>query len=287
MAPPRNHQNPFGQSRLGNEPRQYQRYSIFINGSSDADDIVMLGRFIRPFAPKNVDDWLHQQWKRAYFSPRPDNRPFVRQYERSILFALDTIRSSKIGTCLFESLNPDYPVRIVPYRGGQDVCNALTGDAPTGDETDGVQVQFSTETWDYSDCGKFAGHRAHEVLFHEMVHASRFTRLSDADMNNDPLEQNKNYEEFLAVMLCNSFMSERGGQVFEIDYMTQKESSQAKVEQFLSSKRVLIGAIKYFLDDELVKVVAKLPMPFNVFRDFQRLKDAYNNSPAGKASPYL
>ena len=35
----------------------------------------------------------------------------------------------------------------------------------------------------------------------------------------------------------------------------------------------------------MVQLVVKLPMPFNVFRDFQRLKDAYNHSPAGKADP--
>ena len=208
MAPPRIIRTRSLRPRTGNAQRQYLPYSIFINGSHLSDEILAISKIIRPFAPKNVDDWFHQQWKRAYYNPPPDDQPLVRAYEQRIRVSLNAIRDTEIGRCLFKSLNPKNPVWIVPYNGSQGVCNALTGQR-AGGFTDGVTVQFSPETWDFDLCGKLPGYRPVESLFHEMVHASRFSHFGYDGMNHEPLEQNKDHEEFLAVQITNSFMSDR------------------------------------------------------------------------------
>lgn len=279
MAPPLQQRNPFAQSRAGSARLQYAPYSIFINGSDLVSNFADLRRAVGPLLPEKADEWMRRRLRLLDDNPPADERPAVKTYERDVGVTLNALRDAEIGKCLFKSLNPEHPVWIVPYVG--EYCNAITT-YRSSDWTRGVSLRFSPSIYDVSGCGRIPGYRRDETLFHEMVHASRKTRLSFDEEYNASLELMKDGEEFLAVMLSNSYRSERGAKKFNYNYLTSKLGSQAEVEQTLSSKREYIEAIKYFLDDPLVKLVVKLPMPFNVFRDFARLEAAYQKSPAAR-----
>lgn len=275
MAPPLRQRHSFPPERTGNARLQYAPYSIFINGSDLVNQFADFRQAFRPLLSEEEDAWMKRRLRELSDHPPPDDRPAVRTYEREVRVTLNALRDTRIGRCLFESLNAEHPVWIVPYVGER--CNAITT-YRSSDWTKGVSVRYTPSIYDVDACGKLPGYRRDETLFHEMVHASRDSRLSYDELSNDPLDLMKNGEEFLAVMLTNSYRSERGARKFNYDYLTDKLGSQAEVEQSLSSKREYIEAIKSFLDDPLVKAVVKLPMPFNVFRDFTRLEAAYQQS---------
>lgn len=263
-----------GKARL-----QYAPYSIFINGSDLVSQFADLRRAVGPLLPGKADQWMRRRLEQLNDYPPPDDRPGVKTYERDVRVALNALRDTEIGRCLFKSFNPENAVWIVPYIG--EYCNAITT-YRSSDWTRGVSVRYSPSIYTVDGCGKLPGYRRDEALFHELVHASRDTRLSYEELYKTPLERMKDGEEFLAVMLANSYRSERHAKLFNYDYLSDKLGSQVEVEQFLSSKREYIEAIKYFLDDPLVQLVVKLPMPFNVFRDFARLEAAYQQSPASR-----
>ena len=234
-----------------------------------------LFRAVRPVLPANADSWVRERLTGWEDFPPPDDGAWVKMYEHDVRVTLNALRDTEIGRCLLKSLNPKHALWLVPWR--RDVCNAQTT-YRSSDWERGVEIRYSPEIYDSHGCGRMPGYRRDESLFHELVHASRQTRLSFDELSHDPLEQMDNREEFLAVMLSNSYRSERGARKFNFDYLSDRLGSQIEVEQFLSSKRDYIEAIKYFLDDPLIKTVLNLPMPFNIFRDFRRLEAAYQNS---------
>lgn len=258
---------------------QYAPYSIFINGSDFVSNFADLRRAVEPLLPEKANEWMRQRLTQMDDFPPPDDRPGVKYYEKDVRVTLNALRDTESGKCLLQSFDPKRPVWIIPYVG--EYCNAITT-YRSSDWARGVSVQYSPSIYTVDACGKLPGYRRDETLFHEMVHASRDTRLSYDELEHDPLERMKNGEEFLAVMLANSYRSERNARKFNFDYLSDRLGSQAEVEQFLSSQRVYIEAIKYFLDDPLVKMVIKLPMAFNIFRDFARLEKAYQDSNQAK-----
>jgi hypothetical protein len=264
----------FGPPRL-----QYLPYSIFVNGDTQGYDMAKtLGPYgyIRDqFMPAGQMELGRRRYH--LFDPPADEPDSVRVYERRVRGILNNIWGSEIGRCLLNSLFNGIPVWIRPWLGGDDgSCNAITGI----ESRLSPAIQFLPDTWSPYNCGGPPGNNPEEVLFHELVHASRFTNQGFDNMDHRSLELMTDGEELLAVMITNSFISERGGKQFRRDYNTSTLATQAKTEQFLSSNRNYIERLKAFLaeDDPLVKEVVKLDMPFNVLRDFARLEKAYQNS---------
>src|SRR5262249_34661402 len=104
----------------------------------------------------------------------------ARAYEERVRLALNYIGKSKAGQALFQSTMGKEPIWIVPYSGRQGYCNANTGPfysdkLPSGRvwEYEGAKIGYSPERFSTDDCGWYPGQRAEEVLFHELVHASR------------------------------------------------------------------------------------------------------------------
>jgi hypothetical protein len=258
---------------------KYPPYSIFISGDTRGyETLKKRGPYwaLRDqFMP--LHDMRRRELHREWFDPPADEPDSVRVYERRVRGILNNIWGSEIGRCLLNSLWNRIPVWIRPWLGGDDgYCNSITGI----ESRSSPAIQFLPDTWSPDNCGGPPGKNPEEVLFHELVHASRFTNWSYDDLDHEPLELMTNGEEFLAVMITNSFISERGGKKFERDYNIGTLATQAGVERFLSSNRNYIERLKAFLSakDPLVTEVVKLDMPFNVFRDFARLEKTYQNS---------
>jgi hypothetical protein len=231
---------------------KYQPYSIFIDGN------------VRNLTGKREG---------ATFEPLV--------YEARIRVTLNAIGASQIGKMLFRSLNPRVPVLISPYL--EDKCNAQTGQRSsdpfqtgqsTIDPTKGIGIRYSPETWAFDRCGRLPGYRPVESLFHEMVHASRFTNFGYEKMTFDPLKGMQDYEEFLAVMVSNMYRAEIGARKFNRDYLTGTLVSQAELEKFLASTREYLDGLEYFSwsSDPLIKLISTLPVSFNPFRDLKRLE---------------
>ena len=209
----------------------------------------------------------------------------AKQYEERVRVAVNAIMRTQTGMTLLRTFRlppggPGGSVWIVPYKGtGDEYCQSKTGpyyshDTRPGKEKElvyeGVVIRYSPDRWAMDDCGWYPGNRPEEVLFHEMVHASR--SLNDPMFDNTPLELMGDMEEFLAVLVTNMFRTEVGAKKLHRDYTYKLLVDQREAELFISSKRIYIDALEGLLDDPLVVAMAKMKTPFNPFRDFQRLQ---------------
>jgi hypothetical protein len=205
----------------------------------------------------------------------------AKPYEERVRIAVNAIMRTQTGRALLQTyragLSKDASIWIVPYTDDRDYCNSRTGpfystDIATGKQWtyEGVRIQYSPDRWAMDDCGWYPGQRPEEVLFHEMVHASR--SLNNPVFDNTNLDLMGDYEEFLAVLITNMFRSELGATKFHRDYVYKLLVDQREAELFLSSKRQYIDALESLLDDQLVTAVTGIRTAFNPFRDFARLK---------------
>lgn len=223
---------------------QFQPYNVLIDGT------LPPGR-TGGMAPNTLADWM-------------------KMYEEQVRRTVNAVAHTKIGHLVLASFYAKVPVRIIPWLG--ESCNARTGQL-SSNWSKGIGIQFSADMWSYDQCGKYPGYRAVETLFHEMVHASRFTNYGFAGMMNDQtLRLMQDPEEFLAVMVTNMFRQEQGAHKLNRDYQTGRLVSQTELEAFLSSDAGYLDAIEAFLGDPLVKSLLKVTTPFNPFRDLQRLR---------------
>jgi hypothetical protein len=210
----------------------------------------------------------------------------AKQYEERVRLAVNAIMHSSTGRALLQTFRtpqfPDTSLWIVPFNGPADVCNSRTGpfysaDPETGKKWtyEGARIQYSPERWAMDQCGWYPGQRAEEVLFHEMVHASR--NMNNVAYDSTDLGLMGDYEEFLAVLITNMFRSELGATKFHRDYVYKLLVDQREAERFLSSRRAYVTALRTLLDDRLVTAVTDLKMPFNPFRDFARIEAAQSD----------
>jgi hypothetical protein len=224
---------------------------------------------------KTYNLFMHanNKFKRGDFPFEPATGALADAYETRIRVTLNAISDSAIGRALLSSLSSWVPVYIVPFTAGG--CNAITGQV-TSNLTDGVRIFFSPETWAMDSCGRVPGYRPVETLFHELVHASRFTRLGFAGLDKSELKDMQDPEEFLAVMLTNVYRSEQGAKKFNRDYRTGALVSQVELESFLALKGPYLRALFDLRSDDLVRAIASLKAPFNPWRDYNRLKVIQN-----------
>jgi hypothetical protein len=159
-------------------------------------------------------------------------------------------------------------------------CNSATGnflstDLSTGKvHWEGSRIWYSPDRYSVDGCGWYPGMRPEDVLFHEMVHASR--DLNDPVYDKTPLHLMGDYEEFLAVLITNMYRTEIGAKKLHRDYMLKLLVEQPEAEAFLSSKREYLDAIQALQGDLLVSAVSGLNTPFNPFRDYDRLEANYS-----------
>lgn len=215
----------------------------------------------------------------------PDARSqAAKTYEERVRVAVNAIQRTHTGRGLLGTFvaaaKNDQAVWIMPYNSDKDYCNARTGGFESkGLETgkgyyEGVRIQYSPEHFEVDECGWYPGQTAEQVLFHEMVHASR--DLNDPAYDDTPLDLMGDYEEFLAVLITNMFRSELGAKKFHRDYIYKLLVDQREAEIYLSSKLIYMNALESLLDDQLVKAVKGQNTAYNPFRDFNRLRADYS-----------
>ena len=204
----------------------------------------------------------------------------AKKYEERVRLAVNAIQRTDTGRALLGTFvaaaKNDQAVWIMPYTNMEAYCQAKTGafystDLSSGKKGyEGIRILYSPERFAVDDCGWYPGMTAEQVLFHEMVHASR--DLHDAMYDSTPLDLMGDYEEFLAVLITNMFRSELGAKKFHRDYVYKLLVEQRDAEIFLSSREQYIDAIESLLGDQLVSAVSGMKTAYNPFRDFDRLK---------------
>jgi len=210
--------------------------------------------------------------------------PAARKYEERVRIVVNAIMRTRTGAALLGTFNAnsnkEAAIWIMNNPDTSFWCNSATGnflstDLSTGNQHwEGSRIWYSPDRYEVDDCGWYPGMRPEDVLFHEMVHASR--DLNDPVYDNTPLYLMKDYEEFLAVLITNMYRTEIGAKKLHRDYMLKLLVEQPEAEAFLSSKREYLDAIQALQGDLLVSAVSGLNTPFNPFRDYDRLEANYS-----------
>jgi hypothetical protein len=210
--------------------------------------------------------------------------PAARKYEERVRIVVNAIMRTRTGAALLGTFNAnsdkEAAIWIMNNTDTSDWCNSATGnflstDLSTGKvHWEGSRIWYSPDRYAVDGCGWYPGLRPEDVLFHEMVHASR--DLNDPVYDRTPLSLMKDYEEFLAVLITNMYRTEIGAKKLHRDYMLKLLVEQPEAEAFLSSKREYLDAIQALQGDLLVSAVSGLNTPFNPFRDYDRLEANYS-----------
>jgi hypothetical protein len=123
---------------------------------------------------------------------------------------------------------------------------------------------------------RYPGLAPDEILFHEIVHASRL-------IGNDFGPRNE--EEFFAVLVTNIYMSEKGKRFSELRYRYDARSrglkaSEAQPYGFLLQTDEVMNEDHYVLIDkycrqhpQVAPMIAKAPVEFNPIREYYALKE--------------
>ncbi|MCP5159186.1 MAG: hypothetical protein H6975_07150 [Gammaproteobacteria bacterium] len=125
------------------------------------------------------------------------------QFEAQLLGMLRGLEATETGRVLFSAFRAvGREVLLFPYNDSLGHCNAY---ATTDWGLYRNKVSFTPKTWfTTSACYKTgaAGNSAHEVLFHELVHAIRFAAKTMGKHMND------GQEEEIAILVTNIYSSE-------------------------------------------------------------------------------
>jgi NleD-like pathogen effector protein (putative zinc metallopeptidase) len=244
----------------------------------------------------NLDPKNFRYLRQAYQTAMGEFRPKVTSRLRQIM-------GRRTGVALIEEIaDSERTVRIRPYHGKR--VNAETTVA--GDDSKayarGVIMDYDDRDLP-PDLGEGGGANAlirftpdlyrgaamatpsnapDEVLFHELIHASRIMRgvLDDIPVDGKYDDQ----EEYLAVVLTNIYMSEKGQWIFAGDHKTKPVPLQGlKADYFLRNSQhvnmppaTLIDHFKWS-QPKFYRALAYLPSPpkYNWVREF-RLQNSGN-----------
>jgi len=202
---------------------------------------------------------------------KPKYASEILAYENEIRQLLILISSTRIGQLLLNSLNQRSKIWIIPSLGPSHL--AMTHPALSS-EYDGIRIFFNPDGFHNTFVSPTATADAREeVLFHELVHASRF---SNARFLPKPFTNESNFhnsEEFLAEQLANVYHSTRQKSKIYGLYNGGYASKDEAYKMFIENAEYIM-ALKYLLQTEpLVRQVAALKTPdYNPFRDYQKLE---------------
>jgi Effector protein len=204
------------------------------------------------------------------------------QHVSAVKDCLDQIKQWRTGLALLAEIRSleDHDVRILPYRGhgrgayetmADDVAGTARwrlvnpykfGDLRTGKGTGSdSQVEFSPDAFKDSPAN-LPGQAPDEVLFHELVHASRTMRgvVRQAFVNQDY----DDFEEFLAIALANIYITEKGKTVLRADHYTARLTGLRRDNFIDNSQNVNLPPLK-LMDDfkasqpDFYRALASLP----------------------------
>jgi len=158
-----------------------------------------------------------------------------------------------------------------------------TGNKGTGKGTD-VVLFFSPEMWRNQQKPVFPGANVDEVLFHELVHASRQTRgVQDSSYVDNDYDDS---EEYLAVVLTNIYMSEKGQLVMVGNHGTKPLQGPERDNFINNSQHTLLAPqqlMQNFKDSQraFYDALANLPatIKWNPVRQHNEFRRQHDTTP--------
>lgn len=195
----------------------------------------------------------------------------IEAYQNTIKSVLTTISRTSIGKRLLQMINPAQKVYIIP----QDYDGPAKTQTFTDEQGGGIRIMFSPKQFSSVYVGpQMVGNAVEDTLFHELVHAMRYSQDRYFPRNLSSWDFNFNSEEFLAEQFANVYHSSRR----ESDFFSSYRGSYLKKNEmynYLEDDVELVRALKFYLDTEpLAKFAATLKQPaYNPFRDHKELEE--------------
>lgn len=235
----------------------------------------------------------------------------ARQHIESVKPRLDQIQQRQTGSALLAEISAsDWTVVIQPYRGkglnatsgqrtGHDDVSATARGAPvdrmsnpfgkrydgrvgTGKGADAI-VNFTPGMWKGAKMRK-PSNAPDETLFHELVHASRQTRgVQDSSYVDNDYDDS---EEYLAVVLTNIYMSEKGQLVMVGNHGTKPLQGPERDNFINNSQHTLLAPqqlMQNFKDSQraFYDALANLPatIKWNPVRQHNEFRRQHDTTP--------
>ena len=195
----------------------------------------------------------------------------IAAYQNTINRVLTTISRTSIGKQMLGMIGAGQKVYIIP----QDYEGPAKTQTFTEEQGGGIRIAFSPQQFSNVFVGPGStGSAVEDTLFHELVHAMRYSNNRYFPRNLSSWDFNFNSEEFVAEQFANVYHSSRGTSDF---FSTYRGSFLRKKEmyEYLEASVEFVRAIKFYLDTEpLAKFAAMLKQPaYNPFRDYKELED--------------
>jgi hypothetical protein len=232
-------------------------------------DFSKLGRDLKTANEKDRMIDAVFQWQ-VVEDLEPKYKKEIDVYEGTIKRTLTTISRTSIGKALLD-LFGQTKTWIIPAN--WETPTAKT-DLATDEQGGGVRIMFNPQAFtNVSVSPRSSGSAVEDTLFHELVHAMRFSQDRYFRRPLIKWEFNHNSEEFLAEELANVYHSSRGESDFYGTYLGPYKKKK-EMYQYLAEDAELVMALKFFLKTEpLAKFTAKLNQPdYNPFRDYKEIE---------------
>ena len=233
-----------------------------------------LGRFLRQMEVSADNDKLvkaAKQWQ-LIEDLEWKYKKEINEFESEIKKVLTTISQTSIGALVLNAINRNAKVWIIPALWAKP--NAIT-DCSTEDEGGGIRIHFNPKVFRRVTESTLVADGRESTLFHELVHAMRFSNgrfarkpILGARQANFP-----DSEEFIATQIENIFRGSRRQNDLYDPYRGEVMMRKEKMYQWLAEDAELVMFLKHFLDTEPVaKSSVALKQPeYNPFRDYGQI----------------
>jgi hypothetical protein len=264
---------------------QIEDYPVFVNYSNPRDE----ERLEYEFASEGADDmvtWLRTNGRRLMEARPGGITPQSIKWERFVADQLDTVCSTGIGKCVFDGLNAEVPIYVVPFHTDDRAMCGCGGAGTLGifeDKHGGGGIRIFFNPGDPEMRGYYG---ADDVLFHELIHAYRKgNNQGKRHEKSDQIDGYNSAEEFLAIHLQNVYLDCRGKRHYYFSHWEPTKRSKGDIYQEFVDRGEPLLALKYFVDNEPVaSTVSKWPYPhpnFNPWRDYPQLVEIYKSKNEG------
>ncbi len=256
---------------------QIKKYPVFVNYSNPDSEDSLEYEFARKGDTRMVD-WLRQTGRRTVEARGSGITRESTAWEEFVADQLNTVCQNAVGKLLFDSLDPDVEVYIVPFHKDERRSCGCGGAGTLGvfnkKQGGGIRVFFSR-----GDPAMKGYYGADDVLLHEMVHAYRIGRVTWSGQKRTQLDGYNTAEEFLAIHLQNVYLDFRGRRHYYFSHWEPVKRSKGDIYSEFTEAGEPLLALKYYLDNEPVaQTVATWPFPhpdFNPWRDYPQLLNLY------------
>jgi hypothetical protein len=203
----------------------------------------------------------------------------VKQYETTISRLLRQIESNALGKVLLKILNLKTKIWIVPMPDQEFKGCYCAQTYPLNYQTkpfEGYAIGSGDAYIYYNPDNVFTD----DILFHELVHAYRY---SFKKFDRMPIDNEYNGEEFLAHHLQNIYLSLLKKELF-FAYKGEEKADKARIYRHLNETPAQLKAIEYFSTHEYLAMLAANSLAANVadynpFRDYRQIRGLSGKTP--------